>query len=232
MRAYAGIGSREITADERKALHKAAEFLRDRGYICYSGNAEGADTAFQEGSQGECVLFLPWEGFNGYEYSYACRGAYVVGDHPEGQASITQYHPSPDALNRGGRALMSRNYFQIMGYDKWPVVDFVVCCATPSREVPHVEGGTGQAVRIAVERGIPVINIRTEGWREQLARALAVGEITEILMRVTAPHFCAGVCIQDDRITDAAPILRWAVGKSVSWFIRYIKQKRWRGVLC
>lgn len=35
----------------------------------------------------------------------------------------------------------------------------------------------------------------------------------ERLAYVQAPHFTAGVVIRGDRVTEAAPILAWAVGK-------------------
>jgi hypothetical protein len=38
------------------------------------------------------------------------------------------------------------------------------------------------------------------------------GEV-EQLVRVVAPHFVAGLVMQGDRCTHAAPILGWAVGR-------------------
>lgn len=50
--------------------------------------------------------------------------------------------------------------------------------------------------------------------------------------RVVAPHFVAGMDVEGDRydsakVTDAAPILRWAIGKSLVDFWRYAKRKGW-----
>jgi hypothetical protein len=48
------------------------------------------------------------------------------------------------------------------------------------------------------------------------------------LVRVTAPHFCAamemnefGVCVR------APPILKWAVGKHRNYLASYFRQKGW-----
>lgn len=35
-----------------------------------------------------------------------------------------------------------------------------------------------------------------------------------MLAQVTAPHLCAGIVLRDDVVVEAAPILRWMVGKS------------------
>lgn len=37
--------------------------------------------------------------------------------------------------------------------------------------------------------------------------------INQHLVTVRAPHYCASLIIRDDRVTEAAPILRWALGK-------------------
>ena len=65
---------------------------------------------------------------------------------------------------------MARNYFQVHGDPPhYPMVDFVVCCADRDLKDPKkVKGGTGQAVRMATKRGIPVFNIRYNRDRDRL----------------------------------------------------------------
>lgn len=54
-----------------------------------------------------------------------------------------------------------------------------------------------------------------------------------MMYQVKAPHFCAGIEViekMDARypiIIDAAPILRYTIGKSFPWFQNYCKQKEW-----
>lgn len=135
-------------------------------YVLYSGNANGSDVAFQEGSDGKCVIMLPWSGFNEDEYDYEfSRDYFVIGDEKEGIESVDKYHPNPSALKRGAKALMARNYYQINGYRKYPRVSLVVCCTDV--KYGKVQGGTGQAVRIAEDLGIPIINIRADGWKDK-----------------------------------------------------------------
>lgn len=38
--------------------------------------------------------------------------------------------------------------------------------------------------------------------------------MSDDLWQVTAPHFCAGIVTTGDRVTEAAPILRWTIGRS------------------
>lgn len=48
------------------------------------------------------------------------------------------------------------------------------------------------------------------------------------LVRIVAPHFVAGVLVDDDmRVVQAAPILRWAVRWRVDWLADYCRGKGW-----
>lgn len=162
---YAGIGSRKITPEEERLITMIANKLSHLDIIAYSGNAEGSDIAFQRGSDGKCVLLLPWKKFNHKMYDVGNSLAnFDVGNTVEGQNSISTYHPYAANLSYGGRLMMSRNWHQIVGYDIYPKVSFVVCCAN---EVDGaVQGGTGQACRIAKDMNIPIFNIRN-GWDNQ-----------------------------------------------------------------
>lgn len=48
------------------------------------------------------------------------------------------------------------------------------------------------------------------------------------LVRVTAPHYCAGLEVESDRVVRAAPILKWAVGRDWSGVRAYFRGKRFR----
>lgn len=49
-------------------------------------------------------------------------------------------------------------------------------------------------------------------------------ELEPVLWRVDVPHFCAGVRVLNNRVVDAAPILKWAIGKDIEavrlWAVR------------
>lgn len=51
---------------------------------------------------------------------------------------------------------------------------------------------------------------------------------TERLIRVVAPHFVAALVTVDGLCTEAAPILKWAVGKGEDWLRAYFAQKGWK----
>jgi hypothetical protein len=167
VKSYAGIGSRSISKEEYKTILSISSYLKE-DYIVYSGNAEGSDISFQEGSQGKCVLYLPWKNFNTENYNInKSLDSFIVGETKEGIASLEKYHPNPLYLKRGARLLMSRNYHQIFGYEKYPKVSFVLCCADEDK-YGNVKGGTGQAVRIAKDNNVPVFNIRNKNWKKEL----------------------------------------------------------------
>lgn len=159
MISYAGIGSRQITDIETSTIMEIAKRL-SKNFIVYSGHANGSDLSFEYGSNGKCVLFLPWNGFNN-KYELKCIKSFNMGNSIKGLESIEKFHPNVKALNRinCGRKFMARNYHQIMGTGEYPTVSFVICCANRS-ECGKILGGTAFACSIASSLNIPIINIR------------------------------------------------------------------------
>lgn len=50
-----------------------------------------------------------------------------------------------------------------------------------------------------------------------------------MLVRVVAPHFCAGIEINERGMcVNAAPILKWCIGKKTDFLRDYFKRKRWK----
>ena len=53
-----------------------------------------------------------------------------------------------------------------------------------------------------------------------------------MLIRVVAPHFVAGFVADDSgQCTDAAPILKWAIGKSRAELRDYFNRKGWKAAI-
>jgi len=48
------------------------------------------------------------------------------------------------------------------------------------------------------------------------------------MIRITAPHFCAGAIFRHGKIVEAAPIIKWMIGRSVADMRRYCEQMAWR----
>lgn len=64
------------------------------------------------------------------------------------------YHPNWYALKPAAKKLIARDAYQILGMDLNSPVDFVICYTAGGK----VDGGTGQAIRIAMDHNIPVVN--------------------------------------------------------------------------
>lgn len=49
-----------------------------------------------------------------------------------------------------------------------------------------------------------------------------------MLVRVVAPHFVAGLEIENGRCVSAAPILGWCVGRTVNMLRAYFQRRGWK----
>jgi hypothetical protein len=53
-----------------------------------------------------------------------------------------------------------------------------------------------------------------------------------MLLRITAPHFVAGVVLLNDRVSTCAPILRYMYGWDEVKIRRYCSKKHWNVEIC
>lgn len=155
MNYYAGIGSRETPMSVQEKMVEIASQLSRLDYCLLSGGAEGADDAFERGAEHK-QIFLPWNGFNGRQED---DHSYIV---PPYQEEYTlKHHPKPHALSKTAKKFMSRNAYQVLGLNLNDPVEFVLCWTKDGK----ASGGTGQAIRIAKDYGIPVFNLKN-GFQE------------------------------------------------------------------
>jgi len=170
-RAYAGIGARATPEDVTALMVRAAEFLVAGRWVLRTGDARGADRAFRRGAcaaDGEFEVYLPDGGYRGFEEltpGGPSAAAYEL-------AACT--HPAWDCCSARAKALHARNGHQILGRDLDDPVRFVLCW-TPDGSLDgstRASGGTGQALRLAAERGIPVLNLARREHRERVEAAL------------------------------------------------------------
>lgn len=159
MKAYAGIGSRNVPEHVLDNIFRLSVFLSNNGYTLRSGAADGCDTAFEVGCDSvDCAekeIYLPWRYF---KKRTSCRGIIVVDvlkNYKTAQGLAAKYHPAWRNLSIGGKKLHTRNVYQIRGMDLNSPVDFVVCYTSNGGDI----GGTGQAIRIAESMGIPIFNL-------------------------------------------------------------------------
>jgi hypothetical protein len=130
------------------------------GYTLRSGYAKGADQAFERGSDrvnGKKEIFLPWKGFEGHasELFHIPEEAYKLG----GEIYGSRW----DSLKPSYRKFLARDILQVVGMDMNTPSDFVMCwtpdgCETKA-DRKRETGGTGQAIALASELGIPVFNM-------------------------------------------------------------------------
>lgn len=156
---YAGIGSRKTPEAILKKMTNIARFLDRKHYTLRSGGADGADTAFEKG-----VKFIYPELW------------YADDSTKEAEEIAARYHPAWHKLKRYHQKLHGRNVFQVLGEDLESPSEFVICW-TPDGCECHEDrtfktGGTGTAISIASEYGIPVYNLANKSSRIELTELL------------------------------------------------------------
>lgn len=150
---YAGIGSRATPRAVLDSMTVMAAWLARRGWHLHSGGAAGADSAFAAGAPaGTLTLFLPWPGYRGNS-GPDCRT--LGADRTRRCLAIAAgLHPAWRRCSPAARKLHARNV-SILAADTDAPVDAVVAWTIGGA----VRGGTGMGIRIARDRGIPVLNL-------------------------------------------------------------------------
>ena len=169
---YAGIGSRDTPPLILEQMIGIATVLRGMGYVLRSGHADGADLAFEKGSQGVNQIWLPWVGFNyksPQSEGLVRTGHYHIRDNWVADRIAETNHPNWAACGESARKLHTRNVYQVLGpglgvVQQDTVSKFIVCWTKDGK----ASGGTGQAIRIAEGCKIPVFNLFYDNALEQL----------------------------------------------------------------
>lgn len=178
---YAGIGSRKTPEWACKLLSQLSYILATEGKIARHGLAIGADEAIFNGVQAFCgedreLLdklsegYIPWNGFMKRWY-FHMAGVILVQDDVllEKARKIAKQHMSQshwEACTEQAQELHCRNSFQLFGETLNKPVGQVICWGKPTGKGQHVQGGTGQGIRIAIKRKIIIRNLATpEGLR-------------------------------------------------------------------
>ena len=159
MRYYAGIGSRETPPEILDLMRQIATKLSSNTlcgkhgellgpYILRSGGAIGADSAFEDGSGGDCEIF------KAHHATPAAR--YIA----------AEFHPAWDRLSEYVQNLHGRNAMILLGEHLDKPVEFVVCWTKDGKDT----GGTGLGIRIAQAHGIKVINLFYPEWMKRMEK--------------------------------------------------------------
>ncbi|PNG49175.1 MULTISPECIES: hypothetical protein [unclassified Variovorax] len=174
---YTGIGSRSTPPEQLLRLRDLAAMLAREGYELRSGGADGADTACEEGCDlagGAKSIWLPWPGFQNRWPNPAHRTFLPL---TRAFEIAEQLHPRWPFLTRGPRALHARNTHQCLGHTLDDPSEFALCWtadgAQSEADVNSKTGGTGTAIRLSSQRGMPVFNLAREGAEDALLAFLA-----------------------------------------------------------
>lgn len=167
IKVYAGVGSRRAPANILILMRQFAVKMYNVPDVTWwerDGDALGSDRAFGSGAGDRRIIYLakdidPAVDIDAWE-------------------SVAKYHKKPHLLGEGGYKLMARNYYQIIG-KKGLLVRMVVCwtpdgCIRGEDRVyygkndPRNTGGTGQAIAIASDHGIPVFNLQRKDHYDRI----------------------------------------------------------------
>lgn len=161
---YAGVGSRETPEEVLRLMRRFAAAAAKAGWVLRSGDAEGADTAFERGCDqagGRKRIFYATE--SDITETGNPNGHHGVAGRERHLETVDQYHPKPEALSGYVRRLMARNSAQVLGFDLDRPANLMVCWtpdgATSWEHTSQETGGTGQAIRIASAYKITVVNL-------------------------------------------------------------------------
>lgn len=170
-RFYSGIGSRETPEDVLEVMQGIGWAMATLGYRLRSGGADKADTAFMEGAikaagdvPGLAEIYLPWKNFSKMPtQSDILTSSLFIWEDAKTIASTIhpaweKFEQDPDKY-RGVMALHTRNVCQILGQDLETPSVVVYCYAEPVGKEGQVKGGTGTAVKLALSKGIKVVNL-------------------------------------------------------------------------
>jgi hypothetical protein len=182
-----GIGSRDTPRDVMEEMTILCGALEKAGGRLRSGGAGGADLACEAGFRDalNCEIYHPWHGFvpkvNGLVIDVETalgrkrplRGPggpiVIAGDvMARAEAIAAQTHPKWSACSRGARALHTRNIPQVLGEKLDRVTDLILCWTVDGQAT----GGTGQALRLGMEKGVTIVNLKNAHERAAIFAAL------------------------------------------------------------
>jgi hypothetical protein len=162
---YSGIGSRETPKEIQQQMVSIGKFLVRKGYVLRSGGASGADSAFEKGCDlvdGKKEIYLPWKKYNRNTSPLHFDIEPMLSLKNRAFEIAEQYHPIWADLKDAVKRLHARNVFQVLGLDLKTPCEFVICW-TKIPWAPGVNaGGTSQALRIAQDKGIKIVNLLTD----------------------------------------------------------------------
>lgn len=144
-RFYMGIGSRGTPSGILLDMERISFILSENDFTLWSGGAFGADLAFEKNAKKKRIF-------------------YAQDATPKAIELSSKYHPNWNACGEYARKLHGRNSMIALGEELLTPADFCVCWTIDGKDT----GGTGQAMRIALDYGIPIFNLYFPDTQEKL----------------------------------------------------------------
>lgn len=160
---YTGIGSRQTPKEVCQKMKCIAKTMEREDFTLRSGGADGADSAFEAGAGSKKQIFLPSDPYKGrYADQRRQINCEILYNWEDAMDIAKFFHPNWNSLGYFVKKLMARNTYQILGLDLESPSDVVYCWTADGSvgyNTTRKTGGTGQALRIAYEWGIDIINL-------------------------------------------------------------------------
>lgn len=150
----AGIGSRKTPKSVLEVMENFARTAAAMGTWFRSGHADGADYAFEKGAEQQCIVYLPWDGFNHQAKILGLPRSLNIIDERAFKI-VLKHEPYAASCSNGVKLLKCRNVYQILGESLDKPCDLVICWTQDG----EIAGGTGLAIKIANELKIPIMNL-------------------------------------------------------------------------
>lgn len=186
--AYAGIGSRETPIAVAEEMALIAAELEKRNFKMRSGGADGkkgqkpgtasADVSFERGvaDASNKEIFIPWAGFAGSKDGIVLPRALEQ----KALQIASEAHPAWDRCSDGAKKLHTRNVPQVLGKDLRTPIEFGMGWTFDG----GATGGTGQAIRICQNEGIPFLNLRDDRVRGAVLAELGIERVRDRAVEV------------------------------------------------
>jgi hypothetical protein len=129
-----------------------------------TGEAKGSDNAFREScTRGDVFCYNP-SLIKDQKCDLNINNTPSFANFPQAMDIAARHHPMWDRLNDSIKKIMTRNVYQVLGHDLKTPSEMLICYTHDGRykSTAASTGGTGQAIRIAIEYGIPVFNIKND----------------------------------------------------------------------
>lgn len=174
---YAGIGARDTPPAVIKKMERIGFLMGKAGVTLRSGGAIGADTAFEDGAKAAGSarqIFFPKRVLNGRtangdDLILKITPAHLALAEKHYRHSRQTFAQAPEWT----QSLMARNGSQVLGENLDSPSGLVLCYTSNG----GIKGGTGQALRIAEDENIPVINLGAKPWKDLDAEKIAEAAI-------------------------------------------------------